>query len=180
MKEFTVYCDGSSSPQKTKNAGWGIAIPVRPNVYVVYGGHLKAPSTNNIGEAWALTNAINLFRKQNIKLTIFSDSEYALKFVRNRESWERDGLPPANNDIILKCWENWDEFKSNGGVLDPRWCKGHDKIVGNEVADFAAKAGRDRDERFGSKGLIELRYGVTIIKTKYFDSIEDFHSFIRS
>ncbi|QGZ16003.1 ribonuclease H [Vibrio phage vB_VchM_Kuja] len=179
MKEFTIYCDGSSAPKTSKNAGWGIAIPIRPNDYVVYAGHLKSPSTNNIGEAWALTNAIKIFAKQPIKLTIFSDSEYALKFVRNRANWERDGLPPANNDIILQCWKNWDEFKSNGGFLDPRWCKGHDKIVGNEVADFAAKAGRDSDIHFGSKGLIEMKYGVNIVKAVYFNSQDQFNSFIK-
>lgn len=177
MRKFVVYCDGSSAPHRAKTAGWGIAVPLSDIDYIAFGGHLPPPSTNNVGEGWALVNAIRLFVGQRVELTCMSDSEYALKFINSRAKWEREGLPPANNDIILACWRAIDEFEAAGGVLKVQWCKGHAGTKGNEVADFAASAGRDLDKSFSRKGIIELKYGVNIKKVAFFDTVADFHTY---
>ncbi|MBP8903008.1 MAG: ribonuclease H, partial [Paludibacteraceae bacterium] len=65
--------------------------------------------TNNVGEFLAIVHAIALFYKNNPKLTIYSDSQTAIKWVKNRKTRTRLEPTEKNRSIfnLIQRAEKW-------------------------------------------------------------------------
>ncbi len=168
-----IYTDGSSSPKKTKEAGWGFALyrSLANRQPIVHCGYLAPPSTNNIAELLGVIHAIEFTTKFKHTVKIFTDSEYVEKCLLKRKEWERVGMPPANNDLIFRLWR---AFDAHAGKVEVKWIKGHAGHEGNEVADAASRWGKEQDKSFFGKGKLMVEYNIDLNKIWYHQNPEDF------
>lgn len=177
-RPIKIYTDGSSSPQTSKEAGWGFVMFKDPECTeaTMFCGYLAAPSTNNIGELLALTNAVRLLQGCGPKpFKIISDSQYAIGIYERNIHAAAPTLPKANQELSKDLWRAMDSTKAR---IDLKWVKGHANNAGNELADFAAKAGKNQNDSFVGIGSMELKYGVKVTLKKYFQHPDDFVKYL--
>ena len=118
MKE-SIFCDGACSGNGTARAvgGWSWAywsgnVFGSPDTYA--SGKLTTQATNQRAELTALYNALCWARTNAKTVTIYSDSQYAIKCASvwgpgwKRKKWTRStGGPLQNLDIIQPLVEIW-------------------------------------------------------------------------
>lgn len=176
-KKLVVYTDGASNPSTTKEAGWAFCF--QPNqeqpIYITYYGYLAAPSTNNIAELLAIIHAIELTKKFDGVVSIRTDSQYSKLLFDDRKKYEREGLPPANQDLIRRLWKACDETSATIEIIK---VKGHSGVVGNEVADRASVCAKTQDEKFFKRRGLEVKYDVSLPKHWYFEKPELFTKYL--
>jgi ribonuclease HI len=105
--------------------------------------------TNNVGELVGATRAMEHAIAYNIKrLHIQTDSEYTRKGIESwvdnwqRNNWlKRDGMPPANIDYWKHLVTVRKQLTDRGVDVKISWVKGHNKHLGNEIADKHAGLG---------------------------------------
>lgn len=83
-------------------------VDVRTGYQIFHLGPLEQ-GTNNVGEFLAIVHAIALFYKNNPKLTIYSDSQTAIKWVKNRKTRTRLEPTEKNRSIfnLIQRAEKW-------------------------------------------------------------------------
>ncbi len=141
MLPIKMYTDGSSDNIKKKDAGWAFVMNVDSKPIVFY-GHLPPPSTNNIGEMFAVAFGLRISKLLKRYCIIYSDSEYTINSLGKwRMNWETNGMPNKNQELIRMLWRANDEH----GKAELRWVKGHSGNKGNELADEYAGKGRKKD-----------------------------------
>ena len=160
---YYIYTDGSVKKNEDgkKVGGYGYVV------FDLYGNLIDAYSQNNIEntthnrmELTAILAALFMYEKrmrikdQRANIYLYSDSEYALKSLF---SWCKDwaengwhtmsGSEVKNQDLIKnfydKQWgpylKNLDECKKNSwSRFNYSYIKGHNGIIGNELADKLA------------------------------------------
>jgi ribonuclease HI len=101
--------------------------------------------TNNYAELLAFKKVLELANQdQRIKdLTIFTDSSYVCNSINTDinnwllNDWRRvDGKEIIHKDVWLLIIEEVQKFRSQGGILQTKWIKGHDDHVGNVYSDI--------------------------------------------
>ena len=128
---LNIYTDGSKS-----DAGTGCAFVVfRPNMLLEHGqARLGIGNSVYQAELVAIRNSlIHLFtlpiRECFSKINIYSDSLSSLNSI--------DDCEPKNS--LVKEIQKYIRFFSKFTEVHLAWCKGHVKILGNELADYFAK-----------------------------------------
>ena len=145
-----IYTDGSKDGPKS---GAGVVVHNGGQVHknpstgedIVHSYHLGSRTTVFQSEIFAQKMAANLInngalgssdwlRSQNV--TIHTDNQASLWALNN--VWVKSLLVQQTMDLL-------DSAAEHCGELTIRWVKGHSKHPGNDLADEAARSGRDDD-----------------------------------
>lgn len=124
-------------------------IEVKALSYVDAFGSFNVPVSNNHAEIAGVANGFEYCDKYDVKkLTILTDSEYAIKGTTTwlptwkKNNWiKRDGTPVANKDAWLQLESSMDKLKAKGVEIEVKWVKGHSTHLGNILADKHARIG---------------------------------------
>jgi ribonuclease HI len=134
-----IYTDGACK-NNPGEAGSGIAIYQNNTVKVLYGSYTN-DGTNNISELNALLYGLEIARKFDGEVIIYSDSKYAIECVSiwaykwKENSWTKKGGGIKNLQLIQEAHYLFDDIKDRV-VL--QHVKGHAGIEGNELSDRMA------------------------------------------
>lgn len=131
-------CRGNPGP-----GGWS-ALILNGNELEHAAYHIEEENTtNNKMELSGILYATSFSAKNpNIEYMIFSDSNYCVRIInewmRNWcfNEWTRSkGQPIENLELIKTLWSYYSQPFFNVGV---KWIKGHNNLIGNELADKLA------------------------------------------
>ena len=139
MSSVTIYTDGSSRGNPGPG-GYGT---------VLMSGHLKKElsqgykrTTNNRMELMAVIAGLEAMKKDNLNITIYSDSQYIVKAVQ--EGWLKNWVATnfkggkKNRDL----WMRYHELAENHKIKFV-WVKGHADNQFNNRCDELATAAAD-------------------------------------
>ena len=142
---MVIYTDGACSGNgKIKNnGGFGVvAVDEVTNELVFAYRKLCENTTNNREELKAILYALIQFGKIKPTPIVYSDSAYSVNTLTNwMYSWERAGWiksdkkEPKNLDLIKAYF---DLVENQGYQINLQKVKGHNNILGNELADQLA------------------------------------------
>ncbi|WNJ20133.1 ribonuclease HI [Pontibacter sp. G13] len=131
--EIIMYTDGASSGNPGPG-GYGTVL--------MYGNHRKELSggfrrtTNNRMELLAVIMGLEALKKDNLKVTVYTDSKYVENAVMKKWvfGWERKGFKGKKNPDLWKRFLV--SFRKHH--VEMRWVKGHAGIPENERCDELA------------------------------------------
>lgn len=145
VRPVTIYTDGSAST-KDKTGGWGFVAR--------YAGAEQQRSgfshgtTISVMEILAINKALHFLRPNDIPVSIFSDSKYAVNSLTEwGPIWEKEGWltstgkPVSHVDLIRSTMRLIERHKQYRRV-DISWIKGHSGDPSNEIADRLAGTAR--------------------------------------
>jgi len=144
-----IYADGSYDAAKEKG-GWAFVALHNGQTLATQSGSFAAKTNNALeliaalkAAEWATTDAPAL------KVTIWSDSTHVVEGCNHwRPIWKNNGWkrydpnPKARNRTIpdAALWKLLDAKLAENPLLTVAWCKGHQGVSGNELADELAGA----------------------------------------
>lgn len=120
-----IYTDGASS---------GNPGPSGIGVLLIFGDKRKEISryigeaTNNIAELSAIKTALEMLKREDLPVRIFSDSNYSIGLLT--KGWK----PKKNQELVADIRRMMEKFKDLKFIK----VKGHAGIEENETADFLA------------------------------------------
>ena len=137
MDHITIYTDGSSKGNPGPG-GFGAIL--------MFGKHSKEISmgyrftTNNRMELIAVLASLEALKKNDLPLTIHSDSQYVVKAINEGwlNNWIKTGFKGGkkNKDLWVKYFQLSKKFK-----IKIQWVKGHaDNPYNNRFVEFATTA----------------------------------------
>lgn len=137
---------------------------VTPVHYIDGFGSFGDPITNNVAEISATTAGLVHAADFDVKsVLILTDSEYVRKGLESwTVAWERQGWVKADGTEIanVQYWKRLVEARDNlrhrGVDVQIQWVKGHDDILGNEMADKLATIAVMTSRRGEAKHSIEV------------------------
>jgi ribonuclease HI len=143
--DYYVYTDGACSNNGSKYAQSGIGIFFGINDKRNVSKRIEGKQTNNTAEISAIIETYKIIEPDinaNKKITIVSDSEYAIKCVTSygkkcyNKKWNVD-IP--NKDLVKQCYELYKD-KQNVNFIH---CRAHTNktdvhSIGNDYADKLA------------------------------------------
>lgn len=149
--ELVIYTDGSSRGNPGPG-GYGTIL--------FWGGHRKELSqgyrrtTNNRMELMAVIAGLGALKKDGMKITIYSDSQYVVK------AWEQGWLKKwiatnfkggkKNRDLWMEFWE-----QSKKHTLRFVWVRGHSDNQFNNRCDELATTAADGHDLIPDEGFEE-------------------------
>ena len=137
-------CRGNPGP-----GGWGVYLVAENDVgeivkdEVLYGKNKE--TTNQIMELTAAIQALGSLKRENVEITIFTDSKYVIDGITKwifgwlKNNWSTTSKKPVANRLL---WEELLNLTKNQNV-EWVWVKGHTGVIGNEKADSLAVKGRE-------------------------------------
>jgi ribonuclease HI len=159
MEMAIIFTDGASRGNPGPG-GWG-AIVVRDDTVTELGGR-EDSTTNNRMELSAAIAALE-FAKQEVEMTIYTDSAYVLNgATRWVKGWEKNNWKTSTKDDVQNrdLWEMMIEATAHK-VINWRLVKGHSDTPGNERCDVIATSFADKSPIVLYNGSRE-RYGVSL------------------
>jgi len=149
MENILIYTDGSSRGNPGPG-GYGVLL--------IWGNHRKEMSqgykltTNNRMELLAVIEGIKAIKKNNIPITVFSDSQYVVNAVEKGwlQNWIKTNFKGGKKNADL--WKEYYELAKNYSIKF-KWVKGHANNPYNNRCDELATAAADgkhllRDEGY--------------------------------
>lgn len=139
--EYKIYTDGAYS-QKNNEGAFAYVILNVEDAEVERMAYRITDETNNRAELKAIVTAVHRLPKDATKVTIYSDSQYALNTLSGE--WSH-----SNNHDLFKVWYKvLDEHTDL--KINYEWVKGHDGNVYNELCDQMCNdvLGYDANEEF--------------------------------
>jgi ribonuclease HI len=146
MNEYSIYCDGSCSPNPGEGSYAGFILKNDQPIHVYY--EYVKDTTNNRMEIKAALEGIKICSSiYNISsMNIFSDSQYVIctitknwKTKKNVDLWKE--LKPLSYNLNL----NWN------------WIKGHNENLWNERSDLVANLVRTKKLEFSSLTMQQFK-----------------------
>jgi ribonuclease HI len=139
MNELTIYTDGASRGNPGPG-GYGTIL--------FWGGHRRELSagyrytTNNRMELMAVIAGLEALKKDNLRITIYSDSQYVVKAVE--QGWLKNWIA-TNFKGGKKNKDLWLHFNELAGKNTIRfvWVRGHADNPHNNRCDELATAAAD-------------------------------------
>ncbi|HZE83855.1 MAG TPA: ribonuclease HI [Puia sp.] len=137
--ELTMYTDGASRGNPGPG-GYGTIL--------MWGGHVKELSggyrrtTNNRMELMAVIAGLEALKKEGMRITIYSDSQYVVKAVE--QGWLKNWIAThfkggkKNKDL----WLHYNELAQKHHVRFV-WVRGHADNVNNNRCDILATSAAD-------------------------------------
>lgn len=152
--EITIYCDGACSGNPGIG-GWGAVL--------LYGHHAKHISgydpdtTNNRMEIKAAIEALKSVTKNDIPITIHTDSQYVHNGITSWiHKWRNENWRASNKKKEVKnidLWMELDAIVNKFSAIKWKWVKGHSNDKYNDLAD---KLATDAIKEFKVKQNAEL------------------------
>ncbi|MDQ6888996.1 MAG: ribonuclease HI [Bacteroidota bacterium] len=149
---ITIFTDGASRGNPGRG-GYGAIL--------LYGNHRKELSqgfrltTNNRMELMAVIAALEVLKKDNLKLLIYSDSNYVVKAVMEGwlKKWIRTNFKGniKNSDLWLRYYELAQKHS-----IEFKWVKGHAQNVMNNRCDILATQAADGNHLLIDEGYEKL------------------------
>lgn len=138
-KTVIIYTDGSAN---WKDQLGGIGVYMRQGEYELTISRGYSHTTNNRMELRAIIEAMKEVIEKNYILHIYSDSEYCINVFTNWVYRWRDEnyVGRKNVDLLKEGLIELEKFPKGNVIM--KWCKGHNGIPGNEIADILAGEGR--------------------------------------
>lgn len=144
-KPVVIHTDGSAST-KDKTGGWGF-VALYNGVEVTRSGCADG-TTISVMEILAINKALHFLRPNNIPVSIFSDSKYAVNSltewgpVWEKEGWITSTGKQVSNIELIKATMRLIERHKKFRKVDISWVKGHAGNKSNEIADRLAGEAR--------------------------------------
>jgi len=137
---IVVYTDGAAKGNPGRG-GYGVVLLSGVHRKELSGGFRL--TTNNRMELLAVIMALESVKKQNTKITVYSDSKYVVDAVEKKWvfSWEKKNFNNKKNpDLWIRFLKL---FKKNH--VSFIWIKGHANVKENERCDFLAVQAAESD-----------------------------------
>jgi ribonuclease HI len=150
-KELIIYTDGASRGNPGPG-GYGAILQYGGKEKELSGGYRR--TTNNRMELMAVIAALEALKKENLSITIYSDSQYIVRAVQ--EGWLKNWIATnfkggkKNKDL----WMRYAEL-AKGHNLKFKWVRGHaDNEFNNRCDELATMAadGKDLPDDVGYEG----------------------------
>ena len=148
--EITIYTDGAARGNPGKG-GYGVIL--------MSGTHRKEISqgyrltTNNRMELMAVIAGLKALKKKGCRITIYSDSQYVVKAVKERwlDNWIRTGFKGGKKNKDL-----WMEFHrlAKDHSIEFHWVKGHSHNSFNNRCDELATEAADGNDLLVDEGYL--------------------------
>lgn len=137
MPELTIYTDGSSRGNPGPG-GFGVLLMYGSNKKEISQGFRR--TTNNRMELLAVITALETLTRNNMPVTIFTDSQYVVNSVEKKwlDGWIRTDFKGGkkNKDLWLRYAKIARQFS-----VRFRWVKGHaDNPYNNRCDQLATQA----------------------------------------
>lgn len=151
MHPLHIYTDGSSRGNPGPG-GYGIVLVWGNNKKEISAGYRL--TTNNRMELMAVNVALKSLSTKKIPLTIYTDSQYIVKAVKEKwlEKWIKTDFKGGkkNKDLWLEFYDLSKQFN-----ISFQWVKGHASNVLNNRCDELATQAAD-----GNNLLIDAVYEI--------------------
>jgi len=152
-KQIIIYTDGAARGNPGPG-GYGVVLIWGNNKKELSAGYRL--TTNNRMELMAVISAIKALTKENISLTIFTDSQYVLNTVEKGwlDNWIRTEFKGGKKNKDL-----WVEYYHLAKKYNIRfvWVKGHADNIYNNRCDELATAAADGDNLLIDEGYEQLQ-----------------------
>lgn len=134
----TIYCDGSLAKGR---GGWGAVLIYNGFILDLQGEAQNV--THNEMELTAAIRAFEALKKSNLKIEVFSDSQYLIMGMNEwRHSWRiwRGKLFSSAQSKWIKNHELWLQLFewNNRHDITWTWVRGHNGDIWNEYVDGLA------------------------------------------
>ena len=143
-EHIVIYCDGACSGNQFSNnvGGWGAVLQYKKSVKEIYGGERN--TTNQRMELTSCINALQLIKRDDLSVQIFSDSAYLVNCFHQgwykqwmRNHWKNAKKKPVENRDL---WERLIALVEQYNVTFHK-VEGHSGVDLNERADELARKG---------------------------------------
>lgn len=135
---LTIYTDGASRGNPGPG-GYGAILMQGKHVKEISQGYRK--TTNNRMELMAVIAALQCLKKNNLDITIYSDSSYIVNAIEKRwlQKWLRENFKGRKNADLWRLYYQI-AIKHNIKFV---WVKGHASNVYNNRCDMLATEAAD-------------------------------------
>ena len=139
ISELVIYTDGASRGNPGPG-GFGAILKWGPVEKEISGGYRR--TTNNRMELMAVIAALESLKRENLKITIYSDSQYVVKAVE--EGWLKNWIATnfkggkKNKDL----WLRFHELAKQHNIRF-KWVRGHADNAYNNRCDILATQAAD-------------------------------------
>ena len=143
-----IYTDGSAHPNPGPG-GYGIVVYNDSGQIIHAYSHQEEYTTNNIQELKAILYTLITYGKLQNPPIVYSDSAYAVNtFNTWMFGWQNNNWLKSNNQVPenLELIKTYYELWNKGYRINLQKIKGHNNIVGNELADKLATGKINVDE----------------------------------
>ena len=136
-KQVTIYTDGASRGNPGPG-GFGAILLWGERAKELSGGYRY--TTNNRMELMAVIAALEVLKKKNLELVIYSDSQYVVNSVEKKllEGWIRNDFKGGkkNKDLWKRYYQLSRDYK-----IKFKWVRGHaDNAFNNRCDELATQA----------------------------------------
>lgn len=140
-----IWCDGAARDNQSaelRRGSWGSMLVCKDLNLISFLSGVEKGATNNQMEATALLEALKRINNKSLPVRAFTDSNYIVTFVTTwRRTWALKGwnVKKANLALLKELSDEIDKFP----FFSIQHVKGHDGILGNEIADTLCNAALD-------------------------------------
>ena len=134
---INIYTDGSSRGNPGPG-GYGIIMEHKESGYLKEFSQGVRKTTNNRMELMAVVEALNKIKKENTRVTVYTDSKYVSDSVEKKWvfSWQKNNFKKKKNiDLWIKFLKIYEKHS-----IKFIWVKGHNNHPENERCDELAVA----------------------------------------
>jgi ribonuclease HI len=148
---ITIYTDGASRGNPGKG-GYGAILMYGSHVKKIAQGYLH--TTNNRMELMAVIAAIEIIKKENQQITVYSDSKYVVEAVKQKwlDNWIKTNFKGGKKNQDL--WRRYHAL-SKKHQIQFVWVKGHANNPYNNECDLLATTAADGNNLIEDSGYIE-------------------------
>lgn len=137
-EQLIIYTDGSSRGNPGKG-GYGAILIWGSTIKEISKGYLH--TTNNRMELMAVLAALELLKRDNLDIVIYSDSAYIVNSVEQKWifGWAKKGFKGKKNQDL---WKKFIDFYKKHRIKFV-WVKGHSVNKWNNRCDYLATQAAD-------------------------------------
>ena len=159
---ITIFTDGSSR-KSSADGGYGV-IAFKDEQIIYAHQEQKDNVTNNQMELQAIIHACEFADKYfpNEEVIIYSDSSYCVNSITNwmftwaKNGWINSKKEQVKNIDLIKTLYKY--FSTDFYHCQIQWNKGHNGVIGNELADALATADQQKFLQLIQKNNIKINF----------------------
>ena len=143
-QKIIIYCDGACSGNQFSNnrGGWGAVLKYKDKIKEIHGGEYN--TTNQRMELTACFKALELIKRKDVPIEIYSDSAYLVNCFQQEwyKKWTKNGWKTVNKKPVenKELWQQLVELVEKYNVQFHK-VAGHQGVDLNERADELAREG---------------------------------------